>query len=261
MTPFAEVHDAASARQAAETLGWPMIIKTARSGYDGKGQFRLDSADDLQRVTIDASQQWIAERLIEFDREISVIIARTAAGDVRTFPLFENSHHNHILDITVTPASVSPDVARQAAEAAIKAADVLGVVGLLCVEMFVSGESLLINEVAPRPHNSGHLTIEACHTSQFEQHVRAVCNLPLGRTDLKCPAAAMANLLGDLWRGTGQSPDWDVALAVEGVSLHLYGKRIAKPGRKMGHLTAVGDDRPEVVQRVRQAREALASDQ
>jgi 5-(carboxyamino)imidazole ribonucleotide synthase len=256
VTPFAEVHDAASVRQAAETLGWPMIVKTARSGYDGKGQFRIDSADDLQRVTMDASQQWIAERLIEFDREISIIIARTPDGAARTFPVFENSHHNHILDVTVTPAAVSLGVADQAADVAIKAAEVLGLVGLLCVEMFVTGDRLLINEVAPRPHNSGHLTIEACHTSQFEQHVRAVCNLPLGRTDLKCPAAAMANLLGDLWHDS-QQPDWDSALAVEGVSLHLYGKRIAQPGRKMGHLTAVGDDPIEVAQRVRQARESL----
>ena len=261
VTPFTEVRDAASVRAAAETLGWPMIVKTARSGYDGKGQFRVDSVDDLQRVSMDASQQWIAERCIDFDREISVIIARTAAGAVRTFPVFENSHHHHILDITVTPAELSSGLAVQAAEIATKAVEVLDVVGLLCVEMFVTGDQLLINEVAPRPHNSGHLTIEACHTSQFEQHVRAVCNLPLGRTDLKCPAAAMANLLGGLWQGDQQPPHWELALAVEGVSLHLYGKRIAKPGRKMGHLTAVGDDRNEVAERVRQAREALASEQ
>jgi 5-(carboxyamino)imidazole ribonucleotide synthase len=234
-----------------------MIIKTARSGYDGKGQFRLDSVEELSRVEFDASQQWIAERCIDFDREISIIIARTPSGEVRTFPAFENSHHNHILDVTVTPASLTSTLADQAADVASKAAEVLGLVGLLCVEMFVTGDRLLINEVAPRPHNSGHLTIEACHTSQFEQHVRAVCDLPLGRTDLKCNAAAMANLLGNLWRDSHQPPDWESALAVEGVSLHLYGKRLAAPGRKMGHLTAVGDDRNEVVQRVRDARCSL----
>jgi 5-(carboxyamino)imidazole ribonucleotide synthase len=258
VTPFAEVHDKASVIQAAETLGWPMIIKTARSGYDGKGQFRLDSVEELSRVEFDASQRWIAERCIDFDREISIIIARTPSGAVRTFPALENSHHNHILDVTVTPASLTSTLADQAGEVASKAAEVLGLVGLLCVEMFVIGDRVLINEVAPRPHNSGHLTIEACHTSQFEQHVRAVCDLPLGRTDLKCNAAAMANLLGNLWRDSHQPPNWETALAVEGVSLHLYGKQLAAPGRKMGHLTAVGDDRGEVVQRVRDARESLA---
>ena len=159
------------------------------------------------------------------------------------------------------PAALSDTVRQQACEIAVTAAEALDVVGLLCVEMFVSssegGEQVLVNEVAPRPHNSGHLTIEACHTSQFEQHVRAVCGLPLGNTEMVCVGAAMANLLGDVWGDETQTPPWDDALAVDGVKLHLYGKVHAKPGRKMGHLTCVGENRDAVVEKVREARRRL----
>ncbi len=257
VTPFVPVDDARSIIGASESLGWPMIVKTARSGYDGKGQHRIESPSEANAGSWGSGEPWIAEKCIDFDREVSVIVARNSGGDTKCFPIFENNHVDHILDLTVAPAAISSTLAAQACRVATGAADALAVVGLLCVELFVQGDRVLINEVAPRPHNSGHLTIEACRTSQFEQHVRAVCNLPLGETDLRCPAAAMVNLLGDLWGDDGMAPPWNEALAVDGVRLHLYGKRTPKPGRKMGHLTATGDDRDELIDRLRRARSAL----
>jgi 5-(carboxyamino)imidazole ribonucleotide synthase len=258
VTPFVAVHDVDSLQQAGEQLGWPLIVKTARSGYDGKGQHRIQSIADAQRIPWPSCDAWIAEKCIAFDLEVSVIVARNASGQAASFPVFENSHHNHILDVTVVPAAISDPLSLQALDVAKQAAETLGVVGLLCVEFFVAGDQLMINEVAPRPHNSGHLTIEACHTSQFEQHVRAVCNVPLGDTSMRCPAAAMANLLGDVWQQQ-TPPDWSRALRVNGVSLHLYGKSDAKPGRKMGHLTTTGQDRAEVRERILHARQQLRS--
>ncbi|MCG8650892.1 MAG: 5-(carboxyamino)imidazole ribonucleotide synthase, partial [Pirellulales bacterium] len=257
VTPFAEVKDADAILSAAETMGWPLIIKTAQSGYDGKGQYRIESPAQIESIPLESGRGWIAEKCIHFEREVSVIVARAAGGQVRCFPVFENSHHRHILDVTVTPASISDSLSDRARQIAIGATEILDVVGLLCVEFFVHDGDVMINEVAPRPHNSGHLSIEACPTSQFQQHVRAICNLPLGETELRCGAAAMANLLGDTWTTDGQAPDWARALHVEGVNLHLYGKQSAKPGRKMGHLTVTGSTPEEVEQRVREARRRL----
>ncbi len=258
VTPFAEVACADSLTAAAEILNWPMIVKTATSGYDGKGQYRIESASDVSLVPWQATNRWIAEKLIHFEREISVVVARNLSGEQACFPVFENEHRQHILDTTVAPARVSTELAEHAQAMAVSAAETLGVVGLLCVEMFVNGDSVMINEVAPRPHNSGHLTIEACQTCQFEQHVRAVCNLPLGGTRMICPAAAMANLLGDLWSESGEPPQWPRALAVPGTRLHLYGKHSAKPKRKMGHITATGDSIDQVRQMVERARSRLS---
>ncbi len=263
VTPFAEVHDAESLSAASQSLGWPLIVKTARSGYDGKGQHRVDSLAAARDVPWDACDQWIAEQCINFQREVSVIVARTVDGRCECFPVFENSHRNHILDVTMAPASIDDKLATEACRIAVVAAETLGVVGLLCVEFFVSDDKVMINEVAPRPHNSGHLTIEACETSQYQQHVRAVCNLPLGSTAMRCQAAAMVNLLGDLWdpddlSPSSSSPNWNLALSDPSVSLHLYGKKVAKPGRKMGHLTVTGDDRDEVVRRVIEARKRVS---
>ncbi len=255
VTPFAEVTGADSIIQLADQLGWPLIVKTATSGYDGKGQHRVESAEQARQTTWDTNQAWAAEKCIAFDCEVSVVVARSSVGEVKTFPVFENGHRNHILDLSVAPASVSQAVQERAEEIAKAAAETLGVVGLLCVEMFVQGDEVLINEVAPRPHNSGHLTIEACHTSQFGQHVRAICGMPLGETSLRCGAAAMVNLLGDLW--DDGDPDWSKALAVPGACLHLYGKQDAKKGRKMGHLTATADTVDEAVKRAESARAAV----
>ncbi len=257
VTPFRKVESAESLSIASEDLGWPLIVKTTRSGYDGKGQYRVESRDHADDVPWRSVDAWIAEKCIEFDREVSVVVARTIDGRCRCFPVFENSHHNHILDVTVAPARINVELADEACRVAMDAADSLGVVGLLCVEFFVCDQKVMINEVAPRPHNSGHLTIEACETSQFEQHVRAVCNLPLGSTSLRCGAAAMANLLGDLWDRSGGVPAWEDVLGESGISLHLYGKGAAKPGRKMGHLTVTGKDTEQVRRRVVEARRRL----
>lgn len=260
VTPFAEVRDAASLQAAGESLGWPMIVKTSRSGYDGKGQHRVESPEQAKAVPWESTDGWIAEKCIPFEREVSVIVARTPDGRSICFPIFENSHANHILDVSVAPARLSEAQVEQATNVAMAAAQELGVVGLLCVEFFVTSDGVMINEVAPRPHNSGHLTIEGCETSQFEQHVRAVCNLPLGSTALRSGCAAMANLLGDLWSDSGSPPEWSEALSDASVSLHLYGKDQAKVGRKMGHLTITGSDREDIVDRIVEARARLKRD-
>lgn len=257
VTPFAEVHDAQSLADTAKELGWPLIVKTARSGYDGKGQHRLESIDEARRVPWETCEQWIAEQCIDFDREVSVVVARSVEGACKCFPVFENAHRNHILDVTFAPASIDSALSESACRIAIEAAETLHVVGLLCVEFFVADGLVMINEVAPRPHNSGHLTIEGCHTSQFQQHVRAVCNLPLGDTDLRTRYAAMVNLLGDLWSEDGSPPDWGSALSDPGIALHLYGKQTAKRGRKMGHMTITGEDRDDIVRRVVEARSRI----
>ena len=260
VTPFAQVTSAGDVADFADQHGWPVILKTATSGYDGKGQFRLNCVADAAHVDWQLADRWIAEKWIPFQREASVVVARSSTGEVNCFPPFENQHRNHILDVSFCPSSLSDQQVSLASEIATKAAEAVDLVGLLCVELFVVDESeLLINEVAPRPHNSGHLTIEACHTSQFEQHVRAICGLPLGTTRLRVGGAAMANLLGDLWDGDqGQPPVWDRVFAEPTVSLHLYGKRQPKRGRKMGHLTATAANRQIAIESVIRARDHLS---
>jgi 5-(carboxyamino)imidazole ribonucleotide synthase len=192
----------------------------------------------------------VLEGLVDFSLEISVLVARSSLGEVCCFPAFENRHRDGILDVTTIPAQLSGALQLEAERVAMRVASALEVTGLLCVELFVTtDERVLVNEVAPRPHNSGHLTIEACPTSQFEQAIRAVCGLPLGAVTPHS-AAAMANLLGDLWQNG--TPDWAAALET-GAKLHLYGKREARAGRKMGHLTALGEGALEVVLRARAA--------
>ncbi|MEE2934387.1 MAG: 5-(carboxyamino)imidazole ribonucleotide synthase, partial [Planctomycetota bacterium] len=257
VTPFADVSNRESLMDVAEKIGWPLVLKTARSGYDGKGQYKLDSAKQAQEVSWEECDHWVAEKFISFEKEVSVVVVRRPSGEIKCFPVFENEHANHILDVTTLPARISAAVSETAIRVATAAAEALDVIGLLCVEFFVIGDHVMINEVAPRPHNSGHLTIEACETSQFEQHVRAICNLPLGSTAMKCPAAAMANLLGDCWGGDGRAPSWDRMLEKKGVRLHLYGKRTPKPARKMGHLTVTGSDRDQVRQTALSARDSL----
>ncbi|MEL6109572.1 MAG: 5-(carboxyamino)imidazole ribonucleotide synthase [Planctomycetota bacterium] len=255
LAPFAEVDSAESVAHFASEHGWPVIVKTARSGYDGKGQHRLKNVDEASHVDWAAAGRWVAEKFIEFEREASVIVARSSRGEVRCFETIENRHRNHILDVSIVPADLTPAQRQRAEGIALATAEHLSLVGLICVELFVLGDSLLVNEIAPRPHNSGHLTIEACHTSQFEQHVRAVCGLPLGNPSRQVPAAAMANLLGDAW--SDGTPRWEHCLSEPGLELHLYGKANAKPGRKMGHLTTTGSDVREVVARVERGRDRL----
>ena len=224
-----------------EPVGYPAIVKTARLGYDGKGQAAV--ADDAELAdALDAlAVPCVVERRVPLDVELSVLVARTADGRDVTYPVAENAHADGILDVTVAPARVDHRVAEEAQVLARRIAAALDYVGVLAVELFVSDGLLLVNELAPRPHNSGHWTLDASATSQFEQHVRAICGLALGATDLVGgPTVAMANLLGDRW--AAGTPAWGQALADPAAHLHLYGKRDARPGRKMGHLTVVGDD-------------------
>jgi 5-(carboxyamino)imidazole ribonucleotide synthase len=256
VAPHAPVRTAPELAEAAARIGCPAILKTAAFGYDGHGQVAVASPAQ-------AAEAWQAlgqvpcvwEARVDFTGEASVVAARGLDGAFAHYGVMENRHARHILDVTVAPARLPPPVAARAGDLARQVLDALDVVGVLCVELFVTAEGgLLINELAPRPHNSGHLTIEACPTSQFEQQLRAVCGLPLGATRLLQPAA-MANLLGDLW--AAGEPNWPAALAVEGAHLHLYGKREPRPGRKMGHLTALGATPDEAEARVLAARAAL----
>jgi 5-(carboxyamino)imidazole ribonucleotide synthase len=256
VAPFRAVRNANELENAIERIGRPAILKTAAFGYDGKGQQTITAREDFDEIwSATSADEMILEGAVDFEKEVSVIVARGVDGEMATFPLCENIHRNHILDITVVPARVAPSVEEQAAQLARAIAEKVELVGLLAVEMFLkrNGE-LVVNELAPRPHNSGHWTIEGCVTSQFEQQVRAVCGLPLGSTAILRPSA-MANLLGDVWmRGT---PDWSRALEIDGAHLHLYGKSEPRPRRKMGHLTATAATAQEAIDAVARARAAL----
>jgi 5-(carboxyamino)imidazole ribonucleotide synthase len=237
---FAVIKRAADIDVALRTVTLPGVLKTARFGYDGKGQARIESRAELEATL----EKWnfpaaILEQWVPLKLEVSVVLARTASGEISVFPVAENQHVNGILDMTIAPARISPTLANTATSIATAVAARLNYVGVLAVEFFVlANDTLLINEIAPRPHNSGHYTIDACRSSQFEQQVRVLCDLPLGDPTQHSPAA-MLNLLGDLWRGKDHevAPDWSVVLSHPGAHLHLYGKRTARPGRKMGHVT------------------------
>lgn len=255
--PFAAVRTVEDIGPALQRVGTPAVLKTAAFGYDGKGQARVGNAAEAGAAFAAAGgQPCILEAFVDFDREVSVVAARGLDGAFAHWGVIDNAHRNHILDVSVSPAPVPAAVEKAALEIARTILDSLRVVGVLCVEMFLtrSGD-LLVNELAPRPHNSGHLTVDASLTSQFEQQLRAVCGLPLGSTE-GVRAAAMANLLGDLW-GNGE-PDWAAACAVPNVKLHLYGKAAPRPGRKMGHLTALAASPDEARWAVLHARAALA---
>ena len=256
VAPYRAVRSVAELSEALKEIGVPAILKSAAFGYDGKGQQLIISGKDVDEIwQARSGDELILERAIDFEKEVSVIVARGPDGAVATFPLCENLHRNHILDLTVVPARVNDSTERVAADLATAIAEKMELVGLLAVEMFLKRDGeLLVNELAPRPHNSGHWTIEGCNTSQFEQHVRAVCGLPLGSTEIIQPAA-MANLLGDLWQGG--EPDWAAALELKGVHLHLYGKQEPRPGRKMGHLTALAPSAEAAMTAVSQGRFAL----
>jgi 5-(carboxyamino)imidazole ribonucleotide synthase len=255
--PWRPVRTEAELTEAVAVLGLPLILKTAASGYDGKGQVRVDREDDADAAWSSLGQvPCVAEGWIEFAVEVSVVVARGRGGEAVTYPVGQNRHERHILDSTLMPAPVGPIVSLEARTLALAVAQALGTIGVLTVEFFLTAEGrLLVNEIAPRPHNSGHLTIEAGISSQFEQQVRALCGLPLGQADLVTPAA-MVNLLGDLW--SGGTPDWEAALRADpGVKLHLYGKRTPSHGRKMGHLTVLDPDPETALARALAARAAL----
>ncbi len=254
--PFAEVAAGGDLDAAIAEVGTPCVVKTAGFGYDGKGQVRVDGEPGRAEArALAASQAVVVERFLDLEAELSVVAARGLDGSVATYAAALNRHERHILDLSSAPAPVPPSVAARASEITVAVLEGLELIGVACVEFFLEpGGRLSVNEIAPRPHNSGHLTIEGAETGQFEQQLRAVTGLPLGSTAPRRPAA-MANLLGDMWAG-GQ-PDWPAALGVPGVALHLYGKDAARPGRKMGHLTATADELDEAEARVLRAR-ALA---
>jgi 5-(carboxyamino)imidazole ribonucleotide synthase len=258
LTPFRTVLTSADLARAVADLGCPSILKTADFGYDGKGQVRVLSPEQSEFAWCSIGRvPAVLEAFIEFEREVSVVAARGADRSYADWGVIENRHSNHILDLSVAPATVPYVVSREAREITRAVLQALDVVGVLCVEFFVQpGGRLLINELAPRPHNSGHLTVDASVTSQFEQQLRAVCGLPLGSTELLRPAA-MANLLCDVWQP--HEPNWCAALAHPGVKLHLYGKLSPRPGRKMGHLTALAPDPAAALVQVQSARISLIS--
>jgi 5-(carboxyamino)imidazole ribonucleotide synthase len=264
VTPFVAVESVEQLIAALRELGAPAVLKTADWGYDGKGQIVIRSVEEApaawQKLGV---PQAILEAFIDFGSELSVVAARGMIGDFASYGPIGNSHSHHILDVSVCPARVPVSVAREAVEIARAVLEKLDVIGVLCVEFFLTRDGrLLINETAPRPHNSGHLTIDAHVTCQFEQQVRAICGLPLGTSEQRTPSA-MANLLGDLWEPSGTAapgePNWPAVLSHPNVKLHLYGKREARPGRKMGHLTALANNVDAAEQIARAARNAMAS--
>ena len=257
---FHAVHSWEDLDQGWRSLHPPLILKTATSGYDGRGQAVVRSLEEAATAWTRlraACDTLLLEEFLDLAMELSVVCARDVDGRIACYPASENRHRQGILDVTLVPARVSFTVAQRARELAVGITDRLRVVGLLAVEMFLTREgTLLVNELAPRPHNSGHYTLDACATSQFEQLVRVLCQLPLGATDLQSPAA-MANLLGDLWQADGRL-DMAGALAVRGVRLYLYGKAVALPGRKMGHLCCLAPSVERAFEHVTRARSALA---
>lgn len=256
VTPHASVASLDELTAAVDKIGLPAILKTASFGYDGKGQHRLTSPLDIEPVwALVGHQPAILEKVVDFSLEFSVVAARGLDGGFAHYGAIENEHRNHILDVSVAPARMPEPAIAEAVAVTRAIMDELAYVGVLCVEFFLTTDGrILVNEIAPRPHNSGHLTFDAAITSQFEQQVRAICGLPLGATTLLRPAA-MANLLGDVW-AKGE-PKWDAALAVPDVKLHLYGKSDPRPGRKMGHLTAMADTAAQAIQHVLAARDVL----
>lgn len=256
VTPFRVIHSQEELEQAVSELGVPCVLKTAGFGYDGKGQVKIKSQSDIANAFDSLSyHEAVLEAFVDFELEISVVAARGLDGSFVHYGAVENSHKNHILDVTIAPARISDLLAKQAVELSRTILEKLDVVGVLCTEYFVTRDGkLLVNELAPRPHNSGHYTFDACNTSQFEQQLRAVCGLPLGSTSQPKPAV-MINLLGDEWeRGT---PQWQKALATPGVKLHLYGKAAPRAGRKMGHLTAIADTVETALANAQRAKAAL----
>lgn len=249
VAPYAEIKSADELKEAVLRFGTPCVLKTATGGYDGKGQWVLRSLDEVEEAyeTLSrAKTELVLEQFIHFDKELSVIAARSPRGEVKAFPAAENIHVHNILHQSIVPARIPVEVQKEAEELAVRIAESLGVIGLIAVELFLTKDGqLYVNELAPRPHNSGHYTMEACRTSQFEQHVRAICNLPLGSTELLSPVV-MVNLLGEHIEPLQElidRPDF-LEHSELGVSakVHLYGKKEAKEKRKMGHINLLTSD-------------------
>ncbi|MCK6413687.1 MAG: 5-(carboxyamino)imidazole ribonucleotide synthase [Azonexus sp.] len=256
--PFLTVNNENDLKAAPASL-FPAILKVARFGYDGKGQATVNNVEEaLLAFGHFKGEQCVLEQRLPLDYEVSVVLARDENGRVACFPTGENQHTRGILDVSIVPARASGCVMSDAEDIAARIAEKLGYIGTMGVEFFVSRGQLLVNEMAPRPHNSGHYTIDACVTDQFEQQVRALCGLPLGEARAHS-ASVMVNLLGDLWYDgdTYREPDWAKLHALPNLKLHLYGKHHARPGRKMGHFTVIGNDPAQVQQAALAARAAI----
>jgi 5-(carboxyamino)imidazole ribonucleotide synthase len=253
---FSIVNTADDLAPACDALRLPAILKTAQLGYDGKGQWPVNSLDDARRGFVELGETpCVLEERVDLAREVSVILARAVDGEIAAYPVGENVHVNGILDTTRVPANIPEQVAEQATQMAVSLAEAMQYCGVLAVEIFLTtGGELLINEMAPRPHNSGHYTLDAALTNQFEQQVRTLCGLPPGAPRLLSPVV-MVNLLGDLWdKG---KPAWDQLLRHAGAKLHLYGKRTARPGRKMGHYNCLAPDAGQAMALAEAIRKAL----
>ncbi|MUV38581.1 5-(carboxyamino)imidazole ribonucleotide synthase [Lentibacillus sp. JNUCC-1] len=250
---FAIVHNAEECRGALKTFTFPAVIKTCSGGYDGKGQLKLTGPDDTEAAAEFAEKNGhcIIERWLSFDKEISTVFTRSKNGDIQFFPIAENEHRDHILYKTTAPAAVSDHVAEKAKAAAKQIAERMNIVGTFAIEMFVSGEDIHINEMAPRPHNSGHYTIEACNISQFGQHIRAICGLPLMNVQLLQPSV-MINVLGD----TLKAAETSMTTMPYGF-FHLYGKVSVRPKRKMGHITFIAETQEMLQEQISMLEEAI----
>lgn len=255
--PFTEINSKADIEAALRKIGTPALLKVSQFGYDGKGQATVDNlADAYAAFEQMGSQSCVLEQRLNLQTELSVVVARNTSGETVAYPAAENIHVRGILDLSVVPAPVSAELAQRATKAACAVADKLDYCGVMAVEFFVvENGRLLINEIAPRPHNSGHYTMDACLTSQFDQQVRAMCGLPLGDVRLLAPVA-MVNILGDIWRD-GVPPPWSAVLNEPRAKLHLYGKREARPGRKMGHFTCIADSVQEATDLARDMQKKL----
>jgi 5-(carboxyamino)imidazole ribonucleotide synthase len=256
VAPFRHIRTIDDLYRSMDAVGIPAVLKTAGFGYDGKGQAKIMNVGEADAAfeSLNGSEA-ILEAFVDFEKEVSVVCVRGQNGQFADFGTVENRHVNHILDVSFSPAHIPDPLTKEAVNIAQNIAEKFGYVGTLCVEFFVTRDGrLIVNEIAPRPHNSGHLTFDACFTSQFEQQLRAVCGLPLGSTVLMRPSA-MANLLGDIW--LDGEPDWAAAASFANVKLHLYGKSEPRPGRKMGHLTGIADSTADAVKIVIEARESL----
>ncbi|RMD01816.1 5-(carboxyamino)imidazole ribonucleotide synthase [Aquitalea palustris] len=236
----------------------PGILKTARLGYDGKGQVRVSTAEEARAAYANlGGQACVLEKMLDLKLEVSAIVTRVSSAQMAVFPVAENSHENGILDVSIVPARIAPALAASAQQMAQSLAEALDYVGVLAVEFFVlADDSLVVNEIAPRPHNSGHYTLTACLTDQFQQQVRAMCGLLPGRTDLLSPVV-MVNLLGDVWKEDGREPNWDVLAEAPNAQLHLYGKKQARPGRKMGHFNVMAATADEALEQAEALKDTL----
>jgi len=254
---FAAIYEDADIVAAVETLTAPLLMKTASLGYDGKGQVQVNTLAEARNAFEQlGNTACVLEEMVDLECEISVILARSINGQTAVYPVGENRHVNGILDTTIVPATLDASLGEQAIDMAVRLADSIEYCGILAVEFFYTRQGeLLINELATRPHNSGHYTVDACATSQFEQHVRMMCGLPPGDTQMLSPVV-MTNLLGDIWKE--DEPDWQQVLNESQAHLHLYGKKEARPGRKMGHINCLAADVEQALATTARIRSALS---